>query len=107
MTRERGFMTAFLVFWAKMRQIETDRLKVTIILEPTEALTSNNAFLLKDAGHSGRLIYANPFCKHFGIRIKGTLKFIAPTTDSRNRLYLKLNETITVTRGPRGPRKAG
>lgn len=73
----------------------------TIILEPTEALASNNAFLLKDAGHSGRLIYANPFYKHFGIKVKGTLKFLAPITDSRGRLYLKLSETITVTRGPR------
>jgi hypothetical protein len=82
-----------------------NRPKDMIILEPTEALTSNNAFLLKDAQHSARLIYANPFCKHFGIKIKGTLQFLTPTIDAVGRLYLKLHETITVSRGPRGKRQ--
>lgn len=81
-----------------------NRPKDMIVLEPTEALTASNAFLLKDGQHSARLIYASPFCKHNGIRIKGTLQFLAPTTDAEGRLYLKLHETITVTRGPRGKR---
>jgi hypothetical protein len=78
-----------------------NRTKDMIILEPTEALTAGNAFMLKDANHSARLIYANPFCKHFGIRVKGTLKFLAPTVDAAGRMYLKLYETVTVSRGPR------
>ncbi len=82
-----------------------NRPKDMIILEPTQAVTGNAAFLLKDAGHSARLIYANPFCKHFGIKINGTLRFLDPSVDAVSRMYLKLNETVTVTRGPRKKKK--
>jgi hypothetical protein len=81
-----------------------NRQKDMIILEPTQATTGHAAFLLKDANHSARLIYANPFCKHFGIRIRGTLRFIEPAVDAAGRMYLKLNETVTVSRGPRPKR---
>lgn len=79
-----------------------NRQKDMIILEPTSALTANNAFQLRDtAGHGGRHIFASPFCKHFGIRPGKTEKFVNPETDAIGRMYLKLAETITVTRGPR------
>ena len=79
-----------------------NRPKDMIVLEPTSALTANNAFLLKEnAGVPGRRIYANPFCKNFGIRIDATQKFLDPETDSVGRMYLKLSETITVATGPR------
>lgn len=83
-----------------------NRPKDMIILEPTQALTGNNAFLLKELAHGGRHIYANPFCKHFGIRIKTTEKFLNPTTDAVGRMYLKLSETITVSLGPRKKRQS-
>ena len=80
-----------------------NRPKTMIILEPTSALTANNAFQLRETGSSpGRVIYANPFCKHFGIRLRTTEKFVNPMTDAVGRMYLKLSETISVTRGPRG-----
>jgi hypothetical protein len=73
-----------------------------IILEPTAAATSTNAFLLKkDKQHTGRRVYANPFCKHFGIKIDSTNKFISPATDAVGRMYLKLSETVIVARGKR------
>ena len=80
-----------------------NRPKDMIILEPTAASTSTNAFLLKTDGSTmtGRRVYANPFCKHFGIRPDSTLKFIAPETDAVGRMYLKLSETVNVTRGSR------
>lgn len=83
-----------------------NRPKDMIILEPTSAATSGNAFLLKTDGStmSGRRIYANPFCKHFGIKLDTTLKFISPETDAAGRMYLKLSETVIVARGKR-PRK--
>ena len=82
-----------------------NRQKDMIILEPTAALTANNAFQLRDTtGRGGRHIFASPFCKHFGIRPDKTEKFISPETDAIGRLYLKLAETITVTRGPRKKR---
>lgn len=83
-----------------------NRPKDMIILEPTEALTSNNAFLLKSDGSAmaGRRVYANPFCRHFGIKLDTTHKFIGPETDAVGRMYLKLSETVVVARGKR-PRK--
>jgi hypothetical protein len=84
-----------------------NRPKDMIIVDPTSALTSNAAFLVKETGYkaTGRSIYANPFCKHFRIRPDTMLRFIEPTVDSAGRLYLKLSETVTVARGPRDPRK--
>jgi hypothetical protein len=78
-----------------------NRQKDTIILEPTLATTSSEAFTLKDGQHGSRIVYANPFCKHFGIKAQGTQRFLDPQTDAAGRLYLKLNETVTVTRGPK------
>jgi hypothetical protein len=79
-----------------------NRPKDMIILEPTDALTSNAAFLLRDNNRgSGRHIYANPFCKHFGIRLRTTERFIEPAVDAVGRMYLKLSETVNVSAGPR------
>ena len=78
-----------------------NRPKDMIVLEPTQLLTSNVAFLLRDANHSARLIYSSPFCKHFGIKISGTLRFLSPSVDAVGRMYLKISETVNVTRGPR------
>ena len=79
-----------------------NRPKDMIVLEPTQAVRSSNAFLLKAAArHSGRHIHASPFCKHFGIRPDATLKFINPETDALGRMYLKLAETTIVDRGPK------
>ena len=84
-----------------------NREKDMIIVEPTLATTSPAAFTLRDSPPvTGRYIYANPFCKHFGIRPDTTLRFLSPDTDAIGRLYLKLSETVAVPRpGHRGPRK--
>lgn len=82
-----------------------NRPKDLIVLEPTQALTGNNAFLLKELPHGGRHIYITPFCKHFGIRLKTTEKFLNPTVDAVGCMYLKLSETITVSLGPRKKRQ--
>lgn len=81
-----------------------NRPKDMIILEKTDALTSNNAFVFRDSQHSSRTIWAGPFCKHFNIRVQGTVKFLDPATDAIGNLYLKLSETINVSVGAR-PRK--
>jgi len=81
-----------------------NRPKDMIILERTDALSSNNAFVFKDGGFSARLLYAKPFFKHFNIRVQGTVKFLTPSTDALGNLYLKLSETINVSVGKR-PRK--
>lgn len=83
-----------------------NRQKDMIIIEPTSAVTANDAFQLRENPHGGQQIYANPFCKHFGIRVDAHQKFIDPTTDSAGRMYLKLSETITVSLGPRKKRQS-
>jgi hypothetical protein len=83
-----------------------NRPKNMIIIEPTAAATSTAAFHIRQSGPTtGRYIYANPFCKNFRIRVAATEKFVDPSVDSVGRLYLKLNETITVANGPRGKRR--
>ena len=74
-----------------------NRAKDMIILERTDALTSSNAFLFRDGGNTARIIWAGPFCRHFNIRVEGTVKFVAPTIDAIGNLYLKLSETISVS----------
>lgn len=81
-----------------------NRPKDMIILEPAMERTASNAFTLREGNGGARLVYASPFFRHFGIRPDGTLRFLTPETDSDGRLYLKLQETITVTRGPRTKR---
>jgi hypothetical protein len=78
-----------------------NRPKNMIILERTDATRANNAFHVRRFGGSGWKIYANPFCRHFGMRFDTTEKFIAPGMDGAGRMYLKLYETTTVSRGPR------
>lgn len=82
-----------------------NRPKNMIILEPTQAATSPESFLLRDAGHSARQVHANPFCKHFNIRVPTTMRFINPTVDAVGCMYLKLSETVSVALAPRKKRQ--
>lgn len=74
-----------------------NRQKDTIILEPTQAGGSAAAFTLIDAKNSARRVYANPFCKHFGIKVDGTQRFVEPEADAAGRLFLSLSATVTVS----------
>ena len=79
-----------------------NRLKDMIIIEPTQAGSSNQAFPFKPQGrNSGHIVQANPFCRHFGIRPEGVLRFTNPEIDAAGRMFLKLAETVRVSRRPR------
>lgn len=87
-----------------------NRQKDMIVLEPSQVGSSSIAFTLMDGQHGGRVIWANPFCKHFGIKVEGTQRFVDPETDAAGRMYLKLYETVNVARGPkerRGDKEKG
>lgn len=81
-----------------------NREKHMIILERTDALRARDAFLLREVPGSGRCIWASPFCKHFRIRVDGTVRFLSPEVDPVGRMFLKLRDTVNVSVGPR-PRK--
>jgi hypothetical protein len=69
------------------------RQRDAIAIEPTSA-RFNDAFPLV-ANPCNWRINAAPFCRHFGISIDTTLKFIDPELDG-NTLYLKLGHTVSV-----------
>jgi len=77
------------------------RAKDTIVLEPTQAARSNNAFPVKGCGRSGYRVSGNPFCKHFRIKPDAVIKFVNPHIDPAGRAFLKLTEAVIVARGPR------
>lgn len=68
----------------------------TIAIEPVHSHPTPASFPVKtDKNRSSWRISAAPFCKHFGIRIDTTERFIAP--DMRDgSLQMKLTETVTV-----------
>ena len=73
--------------------LDFSRTRDIIAIEPASPRLSES-FPVLPTGHSWR-INAAPFCRHFGIDIDTTLKFIRPDIDG-NALYLKLAETVSV-----------
>lgn len=67
-----------------------------IAIKPTSA-RFNEAFPVMPTGHSFRINSA-PFCRHFGIKIDQTLRFIDPSIEDEGILHLNLNETVSVSR---------
>ncbi len=70
-----------------------NRMRDIIAIEPSSPRLPQS-FPVLPTGHSWR-INAAPFCRHFGIDIDTTLKFIHPELET-NALYLKLAETVSV-----------
>ena len=42
------------------------------------------------------MIHANPFCRHFGIRLDATQKFVSPEISEQGLLMLDLSSTVKV-----------
>lgn len=81
-----------------------DRAAGVIAIEPVHSFRMPSAFpLLENQG--GYRINAAPFCRHYGIRVDATERFIHPelAPDGR-RWLLKLSDTVTV-RNLRGKRR--
>ena len=53
----------------------------------------NEAFPVKQHGRTGWRINAAPFCRHFGIRIDSTLKFVDPEIQGV-KLLLKFSHVV-------------
>jgi hypothetical protein len=67
-----------------------------IALEPVHSFRMPMAFPLKPTS-CGRRIQASPLCKHYGIRIDSTERFINPEfSPDGKKLLLKLTDTVTV-----------
>ena len=65
-------------------------------IEPVHSFRMPSAFPVKPTS-SGRRIQASPLCKHYGIRIDSTERFVNPEfSRDGKQLLLKLTETVTV-----------
>ena len=63
----------------------------------------NEAFPVKQHGRTGWRINAAPFCRHFGIRVDSTIRFVDPEIEGV-KLLLKLSHTVSAALVP-GKRK--
>lgn len=66
----------------------------TIAIEPAyPRFTENFPVIPKQEGHA---IHAASFCRHFGISVPNTERFIRPDLNKEGALILNLRETVTV-----------
>ena len=68
-----------------------------IAIEPCHSPRMPAAFPVKEKTSVGWRINASPFCKHYGIRLDSTERFIKPDLSPDGKmLILKLSETVTI-----------
>ena len=75
-----------------------DKVNSIIGISPAPA-SRPNAFPIRTKGRGRhRLIWASPFCKHFGIRVDRVTAFINAEIDENGVLRLDLRSTTEITR---------
>lgn len=81
-----------------------DKVNSVIGLNPVSPSRAN-AFPIRAKGRGRhRLIWAAPFCKHFGIKVDGTTVFLDPEIDEDGVLRLNLRATTPTNRPSRNNR---
>lgn len=76
----------------------------SIAVQPTYERFAQHFQVIKK--QSGWAVLASTFCRHFGIRIPNTERFLRPDLDKEGNLILNLRETVTVGGIERGPNRA-
>jgi hypothetical protein len=80
------------------------RVRDLIVVEPVQSINMSEAFPVLEKSSSGYRINAAPFCRHFGICLDMTMRFIDP--EIRNgKLELKMAEVVSVAQVRRARRK--
>ena len=77
-------------------QLFFNKAKDKIAIKPAHARLAD-VFPLKEK-NGYYLIHSSPFCRHYGIRLNTTEKFVHPDIDDEGILHLDLSDTITVKR---------
>lgn len=80
-----------------------NRAKDRIAIKPAHARLADAFPLTAKSGYY--LLKASPFCRHFGIRLSATEKFVNPEIDNEGILHLDLSTTVNVS-GVRRKRKS-
>lgn len=70
-----------------------------IAIKPVDERRRNAFPLRQKYRHQYRLIYASPFCRHFRIKVAGTVMFNHVDLDNDGAMHLDLRTATTVTRG--------
>jgi hypothetical protein len=74
------------------------RSKRMIVIEPAHSARMPGAFPVKQQTPVNWRINASPFCRHYGIRVDSTERFInGDILHDGRQLVLRLTETVTVT----------
>lgn len=94
--RQLGKPAAVYLYFSRKRDL--------IAVEPVHSLNFSEAFPVLTKGQTGYRVNAAPFCRHFGIRLDETLRFINPEVRD-GKLELKLTETISVAQVRKRKRK--
>lgn len=72
-----------------------NRSKDTIALRPASERL-NDVFPVRERS-GAYFVHASPFCKHFGIKLTTTERFVGPDVDKEGHLHLDLSSTVTVS----------
>ncbi len=73
-----------------------DKLNSLIGVQPASSRAANGYPLVTKTGARHRLIRANRFCRHYGIKVDRTVAFIKPEIDDDGVLVLSLRNTRVV-----------
>jgi hypothetical protein len=75
-----------------------NRTKDELAIEPASPRMPDAFPLRAHNSSGGHTIYASPVTRHFGIKLDGTNKFIAPDIDQHGILHLKLSNIVQTAR---------
>lgn len=75
----------------------------TIAIEPMDSLRLPTVFPFRPNA-TARYLNSAPFCRHYGIKLDSTLRFISPEIRDGT-LQLKLSDTVIIKREPRRQKK--
>lgn len=73
-----------------------DRVNSLIGVQPASTRAKNGHPLITKAGARHRVIRANSYCRHYGIKVDRTIAFNAPEVDEDGVLVLSLKNTRTI-----------
>jgi len=85
---ELGHPPAVYLYFSRVRDL--------IVVEPVSSINLPAAFPVLEKGFSGYRVNVAPFCRHFGIRLDTSTRFVDPEING-GKLELKLAETALFT----------
>lgn len=73
-----------------------NRQRDTIAVSPAASPRLGDVFPVREKPNGSHMVYASPFCQHFGIKMTSTQKFVGADLDREGNMLLDLSSTVTV-----------